>query len=113
VRFPDLDRAARDYIESFADDRLDGQTLLFAIWLYLAFAIASCALLLRRAASSPARVAGAAALAALLFQAGLFFGVGLTQYRFEFPAVALSMLAAIVAVQLALSRHRSGAERLA
>lgn len=96
VTHPEANRQARDYVEGFADDALDGG-VLYPLWLYLAAAIVSGLYLLRTRRPGLV-VVGALGLAGLTAQAGLFLAAMGTQYRFEFAMVAIAIITTVVAV---------------
>lgn len=110
IEFTWANEIAKDYQELFADERLDGYTYQRA-WVYLLLALVAAVLLLRGPAA-PIRVAGAAALAAWTYQAGLFFGTMGTQWRFEFPVAAISLVAAAVAAKSVVDRSRLSASEV-
>lgn len=96
VKHAEADRQARDYVEGFADENLDGG-VLYPLWLYLIAGVVAGAWLVRT--RRPALVAvGALGLGMLTFQLGLFVATMGTQYRFEFPMVVSALICVIVAV---------------
>jgi hypothetical protein len=104
IRFPDANNAAKDYVEAFADDRLNGN-LLHATWLYLLIALGAAVILLR--SGPPAlKIVGLMAVAALLYQVGLFLGATGVGLRLEDPARIMALLAAIVAGASLVYRRR-------
>ena len=105
VRFARLNQAARDYMAAFTNPANDGD-VLFTVWAYLLAALVLAALLLRRGIAAPARVAGLLALGGILYQSGLLLGPMGLQYRFEFPAVATTLVVAAAALGL-LARRRA------
>jgi hypothetical protein len=105
IRFPEANDIAKDYVETFADDNLDGN-LLHATWLYLLIALGAVAVLLR--APEPAlNIVGLMAMAALLYQIGLFLGATGVGLRLEDSARIMALLAAIVAGASLITRRRS------
>jgi hypothetical protein len=101
-----LDLFTEPHPESFFFASTDGD-VLYTVWVYLLAAAAAAAYLLRRGVAAELRVVGALALGALTLQIGLFFLAMGTEYRFEFPAVAASGLAAAVAIRVALRSRTS------
>ena len=105
---------ALDYLDLFTEPHsetiffasIDGD-VLYTVWIYLLGAAAAAACLLRRGLAPELLVVGALALAALFLQIGLFFLAMGTEYRFEFPAVAASILAAAVAIRVAVRSRTS------
>ncbi len=106
VAFPDENEVVTDYQELFADEFLNGY-VFHRVWIYLLIAAVAAVLLLRRR-TAPLLIVGGAALAAWTYQFGLFFGAMGTQYRLEYPAVVLAILAAAVLVKALLDERRKG-----
>jgi hypothetical protein len=105
IRFPDANNAAKDYVEAFADDNLNGN-LLHATWLYLLLALGAAVVLLR--SREPAlNIVGLMAVAVLLYQLGLFLGATGVGLRLEDPARIMALLAAIVAGSYLIGRRRA------
>jgi hypothetical protein len=103
IRFPDANNIAKDYVEAFADDRLNGN-LLHATWLYLLIALSAAVVLLQ--SREPAlNIVGLMAVAALLYQIGLFLGATGVGLRLEDPTRMMALLAAIVAGASLLRRR--------
>jgi hypothetical protein len=97
IRFAGLNAEARHYVESFADDGLNGG-VLYTVWVYLLVAAIGGILLLRRTATPALIAAGALGVAAVTYQSGLFLGAMGTQYRFEFPVVVIALLVTAIVV---------------
>ena len=96
--------AVKGYQELFTDSNNDGQVFHRA-WMYLLLSVFATIVLLR--ASEPARrTVGVMALGNLTYQAGLFLGTMGTQWRFEFPVAAVTIVATAVAVRELLDRRR-------
>lgn len=94
IRFSSLNNAAKGYVEAFASDsKLDGG-IVHTVLIYLVIAFAGVVAFMRRSRPKPLIIAGALCLSALTYQLGLFFGATGLQYRFEFPAVVIGLLAA-------------------
>jgi hypothetical protein len=111
VRFPDANDAAKDYVEAFADDNLNGN-LLHATWLYLLIALGTAVVLLR--SREPAlKIVGLMSVAALLYQVGLFLGATGVGLRLEDSARIMALLSAIVAGAYLVKRRRSTTPGLA
>ena len=106
VRFPGANDAATSYVEAFADAELDGGPL-YTIWVYLVLAAVCAAVLLRGSRPLPVLAVGALGLSILTYQAGLYVAAMGTQYRFEFPAVVIGLLAAVIAIKIAFATMRS------
>ena len=92
------------YQSLFADSNNDGQVFHRA-WTYLLLSLFAMIVLLR-ATSPPRRTVGVMALGNLTYQAGLFFGTMGTQWRFEFPVAAVTIVATAVAVKELVDRRR-------
>ena len=96
--------AVKGYQQLFTDSDNDGQVFHRA-WMYLLLSLFALIVLLR--SSVPARTTvGAMALGNLTYQAGLFFGTMGTQWRFEFPVAAVTIIATAVAVKELVDRRR-------
>jgi len=93
---------ASGYQELFADEALNGHWFHLA-WIYLLLAIPTMTVLLPTPGAP--RVVGGLALCAWTYQVGLFFGTMGTQWRFEFPVAAITVIAATVAVKVLLDQH--------
>ena len=107
VRFPALNEAATDYVEAFAaTPNLDGGPL-YAVWVYLLACLVATAILLRRGRPWGFVVAGALALTALTYQAGLYLGAMFTQFRWEFPAMVAGLAVLPFLAALAVRRARA------
>lgn len=107
IHHPGWNEAARDYIEGFADDYLNGRAPFYVLWLYLLLAVVAGAWLLVKARAKPALAAvGAFGLSALTWQLGLFLGAMVLQYRFEFPMVVTSIVTCVVAAFVWRSERR-------
>ncbi|MQA76182.1 MAG: hypothetical protein GEU88_17925 [Solirubrobacterales bacterium] len=112
IAFTDSNRTLVDYLKLFVSDgSLDSGLFIYRPFIYLLLAAAAAWWLLRR--GREAAIVGALALAGLAYQVGFFLATVATQYRFEFPAVVLGMLATVAAVALAIrarvERHRASA----
>jgi hypothetical protein len=106
IRFDDLNEAATDYLDLFAEEDLEGGRV-YTIWIYLALGLAGSFVLLIQRDSTPAlRAVGAFGLTILTYQSGLFIGAPATQYRYEFPMVAVAMLVSIVAAKRLIDVRR-------
>jgi hypothetical protein len=106
VRFPELNQAARDYVEAFAaNTSLDGGPL-YTVWVYLLISIAAAAILIRAGRPWGFVVAGVFALTALTYQSGLFLGAMFTQFRWEFPVMVSCLAALPFLCVLAIHRAR-------
>jgi hypothetical protein len=105
IRFPDANQAAKDYVEAFADDTLNGN-LLHATWLYLVIALGAAVVLLR-SKEVALKIVGLMAVAALLYQVGLFLGATGVGLRLEDPARIMALLAGIVASASLIRRRRA------
>jgi hypothetical protein len=104
VRFPELNQAAKDYVETFAtNENLDGGPL-YAVWIWLLACILASVILLRRGRPWGFLVAGAFALSGLTYQSGLYFGAMATQFRWQLP-VLVAALAALPFVVVVASRR--------
>jgi hypothetical protein len=108
IAFPALNDIAGGYQELFADRYLNGPTFQLA-WFYLVLAL--CATVVLFVLPGTSRVVGALALSTWTYQVGLFFGTMGTQWRFEFPVAAISLITFAVAVKLAYDRIRAGRRR--
>jgi hypothetical protein len=104
IHFLTANKAARDYVEAFADEDLNG-TVLHAPWLYLLIALGAAVILLRSRAPA-LKIVGLMALAAITYQVGLFFAATNIPVRYEEPARFMALLAAIVAGASVISRYR-------
>ena len=102
VAIPELNDVATGYQELFADDYLNGGTFHLA-WFYLLLGLCSAIVLL--AVRGVTRVVGALALSTLTYQVGLFFGTMGTQWRFEFPTAAITLICTAVAVKAFIDRE--------
>jgi hypothetical protein len=100
IRFPDINRAAKDYIEAFADPDNDGGWI-FSFWAYQALALAAIVLLVRWSRGWALVTVGGLALAVLAYQVGLFFSAPVAQARYEFPVVVAGLVATAVMLRLA------------
>lgn len=89
---------ANDYLETFADDRYQGN-VLFRVWIYLLIAAGLAVVLLRRRRFAAVMI-GSLALTALTYQSGIIAGAMGVTYRFEYPSVVLTIVAAAAAVGL-------------
>lgn len=93
VRFPEINAAAKDYVEAFASGpQLDGG-IIYKVWVYLLLALGIGVFLLWRKRSWPALVAGGLALTAITYQSGIFLGAMATQYRWEFTPMVTTIIA--------------------
>jgi hypothetical protein len=93
IKFPDLNRIAKDYVEAWGVNvTLDGG-IVHAIWIYLLVCLAASVLLLRRTRPVRLVVFGAAAFAGIAYQSGLYFGAMGTQYRWQLLVVIVALLA--------------------
>lgn len=97
-------RVGDDYLQAFADPAQNGDAL-FAVWVYLLVCCSAAWLYLRRRTVRGV-VIGGLALSALTYQVGLFFGVMGSDYRYEFPSVAIALLIAAISLRLAGERDR-------
>ena len=111
IWFDRANDAALDYLGLFADSEQETETFapvngnfLYLPWIYLLVAIAASAYLLQRRIDPGARVVGAMALGAILMELGIFAVAMGTEFRFQYPLLAVAPLAAIVAV----ARARGG-----
>lgn len=95
-------RAAKDYVEAFTDDTLNGG-VLYTLWAYLLVVTAAGVLLVRRFQAPALRVVAAMAASALTLQAGLFVTAPSVQARFEYPLLTTTLL--VVAVTIAALRR--------
>lgn len=99
VRYVSLNDAAKDYVEAFANPRtLDGGPLHF-VWVYLLVNIGGAFVFLRTRMRPAQRLVGLLGVAMVTHQSGLLFGAMGTQYRFEFPVVAVGAVMLTVLVQ--------------
>jgi hypothetical protein len=106
VRYPEANIQARDYVEGFADDQLNGG-VLYTLWVYLLLGALAGVYLLRTGRLELMAV-GALGVASVTLQIGLFVATMGTQYRFQFPTVVIGMICTITAVAVWLKRRRSG-----
>lgn len=106
VKFPELNRRAKEYVQHFADAALDGG-ILYRVWFYALLALAGAVVLMRRSRGATVACAGALGLGAITYQAGLFFGAMGTQYRFQLPLVVAGLLCAAMLLRLAAARLRA------
>jgi hypothetical protein len=86
------------YLNLFEDDDHEGGFLQRA-WIYLVLSLGMLAVLRGRAGLAR-DLAIAMVAAAWLYQVGLFFGAAAVQYRYEFPAVTLIVLAGVLTVAI-------------
>jgi hypothetical protein len=112
IAFPELNDVATEYLGSFTNSYLNSHYLHRA-WFYLALALVAAVVCLR--APGPPRIVGALALSAWTYQVGIFFGGIGTQWRFEYPTAAISLISAAVAAKVLFDRfmyrREAGAER--
>jgi hypothetical protein len=106
IEFSHANDIVTGYQELFADRYLNGG-ILHRAWIYLLIAIPVAWMLLRRRGALA--VVGALAVAAWTLQVGLFFLTPVTQYRFEFPAIACTILATAVLIRTLLTDRRQRA----
>ncbi len=109
IEFTRANDAVTGYQELFSDELVDGG-LLHRTWIYLLAAAVTAVVMLRR--GGVAALFGAIAVAAWTYQVGLFFGAAAVQYRYEFPAVTLAIIAFVASTALLIvnrARARSGA----
>ena len=111
VKFDGLNAAARDYVEAFAERGTFDGGPLHTVWAYLLVNVAGAATFLRRRFRSDQRLVGFFALSAVTHQAGLFFGAMGTQYRFQFPVVALGAMVLLALVREAWRKRRDRSSR--
>ena len=95
----------KGYQELFTDSNNDGQVFHRA-WMYLLLSLLA-AIVLLRAADPARRTVGAMAVGNLTYQVGLFVGTMGTQWRFEFPVAAVTIVATAVAVRELVDRRRA------
>jgi hypothetical protein len=110
--FPRIYNGAMTYLEAFTHPEASfygqaGGDFLFTVWCYLLPALLSAIVFLRRGTAAPLRVVGALGVSALTYQAGLFVAALGTRFRFEFPCVAVGMVAAAILLRVAWARWRS------
>jgi hypothetical protein len=105
IKFGWANAAAKDYVEAFADDELEGNWI-YTVWVYVLLNIAGAVVLLRWTRGWALASVGALALAALTYQAGLFFTTMQVQSRYEFPVIVAGLLCAAVLARLAWVRLR-------
>ena len=99
---------ATGYQELFADEALNGHWFHLA-WVYLLLAIPTMAVLL--ATPGAPRVVGGLAVCAWTYQVGLFFGTMGTQWRFEYPVAAITLIAAAVALKVVFDQPDRSSSR--
>jgi hypothetical protein len=107
LKFATANDVLDGYLNLFEDDAHDGGFLQRA-WIYLLLGLGILALLRRRPGPA-SELAIAMVAAAWLYQVGLFFGTAAVQYRYEFPAVTLIVLAGVLTVAVV---RASAPERL-
>jgi hypothetical protein len=101
IEFGSENRALIDYLSVFTSaDTLESGAFIYRPFLYLLLAAGAAWWLLGRG-REPA-IVGAMALAGLAYQVGFLLVTVANEYRFEFPAVVLGILATVVAVTLAV-----------
>jgi hypothetical protein len=103
TEFGTPNRIARGYVYAFANAADDGG-IVHRAWIYLLEAAVCAVFLLRRRGALA--VVGALAIAAWTHQVGLFFGIMGTGFRFEFPAVAIALLAIAVSLRTLWAERR-------
>ena len=109
IRFPELNNAAKDYVQAFAiNPSLDGW-FIYDVWIYLLLAAVAAIVLLRRGRAWGALVAGGLALSALTYQSGLYVGAMATQFRWEFTALLSAILT--IPFLVAVIRDRASGRR--
>ena len=108
IEFTRANDIVTGYQELFTDSDNDGQVFHRA-WTYLLVSIFAAIVLLRRSVAPARRTVGAMALGNLTYQAGLFLGTMGTQWRFEFPVAAVTIVAAAVAIKELVDRRREPA----
>lgn len=106
IRFPQMNVAAKDYIEGFTDDANNGRRLFHTVWLYILLGVGAGLVLLRRGRSLSLFAVAALGLATLTHQVGLFFGAMVTAYRWENPVVVMAALAVAVLFGLWRTQQR-------
>ena len=107
VRFPELNKEAKEYVESFAVvPTLDGG-IVHAVWIYMLLCLAAAVVFLRRGRSPALVCIGALGLSSLTFQVGLFLGAMGTQYRFQISVVVAGLLCAAILLRFAYERRRA------
>lgn len=103
--FPSLDKVGGDYMRAFTEPNNDG-SYIFRPWIYLLVALVGAIILLRRRWGPALILAGGVALAALTLQIGYFFGAMAVGYRWEHPAVVMSLITLAILLRLAVTRLR-------
>jgi hypothetical protein len=109
IEFTRANHALDGYLNLFEDDDHAG-IFLQRTWIYLLLSLGLLAILWRRAGLAR-DLAVAMVAAAWLYQVGLFFGAAAVQYRYEFPAVTLIVLAGVLTAVIVRSGARP-AERI-
>jgi hypothetical protein len=104
IEFTRANDVLEDYLGLFQDDARDGG-LLQRTWVYLLLSLGILALLWRRPGPA-SELALAMVAAAWLYQVGLFFGAAAIQYRYEFPAVTLIIVAGVLTAAIVRSGTR-------
>lgn len=99
TRFPSLDRIGMDYVGAFATPALDGETVMYRVWIYLLIALVVAVVLLRRGRRTELLIIGGLAVGAFTLQIGVFFGSPGVGYRLEHPGVLFAIVAGTVLVR--------------
>lgn len=97
-------KIANDYESTFVDPYLNGGQL-FAPWIYLLFCLTASMF----AAARPTRrnlTAGVLGFAGITYQIGLFFALMGTNYRYEFPCVAIGEILLVLGIHALWERGR-------
>jgi hypothetical protein len=112
IKFPGLNKTAKDYVEAFADPGYNGD-VLFTVWVYLLAALAIGIYLVMRGRSAVERTIGAFGFGAVTFQAGIAAGAMGVAYRLEFPAVVIGLLSILLLLGVLVTRRRTTAAEAA
>jgi hypothetical protein len=104
IEFVKANDVVDGYLDLFEDDAHNGG-LLQRPWVYLLLSLALLAFL-RGRASTASHLAVAMVASAWLYQVGLFFGASAVQYRYEFPAVTLAVLAGVLTIGIVRTSAR-------
>ena len=104
TEFTRANQHATRYMAHFHDPLINGNWV-FTVWAYLLGAVIATVFLLRRWTWTSLTLA-AIALAALMYQVGLFFGILSVGFRFEAPSVLLIELVAVAGVGALAGRAR-------
>ena len=103
--FPSLNRVTNDYLGAFANSNNDGGWI-YSVWVYmLAAMVLSVLLVLRRTWS--ALIVGGLVFASLTYEIGLFFGLQGAAYRYQFPGVAMTVVAVVGGLPLLIRGSES------